>query len=219
MTCLSIHGFVRVPISSTSEETYRTYIQAGRRIEYLTIAWTSLEAGIGIAAGLIAGSVALIGFGVDSIIELSMGIVLLWRLNDHPESEGREKIAHQLVGVGFFALAAYISFDALRTLLTHDPPRVSYFGIAYAGACLVVMPLIARAKRRIAHKIGSDALHADSHQSDICAYLSGILIVGLALNALFGWWWADPVAALCMIPIVLKEGYDGVRGKACCHHG
>ena len=122
------------------------------------------------------------------------------------------------MGVGFLALAAYISFDALHDLITHELPRVSYFGIVYAAACIVVMPLLARAKRRVAAQLDSDALHADSHQSDICAYLSVILLVGLGLNALFGWWWADPVAALCMLPIIIKEGFAGLRGESCSYH-
>jgi divalent metal cation (Fe/Co/Zn/Cd) transporter len=200
------------------EETRAAHTQAGRKIEYLSIAWTTLEAVAGIIAGVLAGSVALIGFGVDSAIEVASSIVLLWRLADHPHAEEREKVAHRLVGVGFLALAAYISFDALHDLITHEPPGVSYFGIVYAAACIVVMPLLARAKRRVAAQLGSDALHADSHQSDICAYLSVILLVGLGLNALFGWWWADPVAALCMLPIIIKEGVAGLRGESCSYH-
>ena len=182
--------------TSTFDSERAEHTRAGRKIEYLSIAWTSLEGGVGIIAGLLAGSVALIGFGVDSIIEVASSAVLLWRLSDHQQTQEREKLAHRLVGVGFLALAAYISFDALHDLITHEPPRVSYFGIAYAGACIIVMPLLARAKRRAAARLNSDALHADSHQSDICAYLSAILLVGLALNAFFAWWWADPVAAL-----------------------
>ncbi len=200
------------------EETRAAHTQAGRKIEYLSIAWTTLEAVAGIIAGVLAGSVALIGFGVDSAIEVASSIVLLWRLADHPHAEEREKVAHRLVGVGFLALAAYISFDALHDLITHEPPGVSYFGIIYAAACIVVMPLLARAKRRVAAQLGSDALHADSHQSDICAYLSVILLVGLGLNALFGWWWADPLAALCMLPIIIKEGVAGLRGESCRYH-
>jgi len=195
-----------------------THIRAGRKIEYLSIAWTSLEGVVGIIAGLLAGSVALIGFGIDSIIEVASSAVLLWRLSDLPHADEREEFAHRLVGICFLVLAAYISFDALHDLITHEPPQVSYFGIVYAGACIIVMPLLARAKRRAAAKLNSDALHADSHQSDICAYLSVILLCGLALNALFGWWWADPLAALCMLPVIIKEGISGLRGESCSHH-
>jgi len=195
-----------------------THIRTGRKIEYLSIVWTSLEGVIGVIAGLLAGSVALIGFGIDSIIEVASSTVLLWRLSDLPHADEREKLAHRLVGICFLALAAYISFAAIHDLITHESPQVSYFGIIYAGACIIVMPLLARAKRRAAARLNSDALHADSHQSDICTYLSVILLVGLALNALFGWWWADPLAALCMLPVIIKEGISGLRGESCSHH-
>lgn len=204
--------------NSAPEETLAVQIQAGLRIEYFTIAWTSVEAIIGIITGLLAGSVALIGFGIDSVIEVASSGVLLWRLSDRSGTERREKIAHRLVGISFFILAVYISFNALYDLISHRPPHSSYFGIAYAGACIIVMPLLARAKRRIAIFLDSKALHADSHQSDICTYLSVILIIGLALNALLGWWWADPLAALCMVPIVIREGLSGIRNESCSHH-
>jgi divalent metal cation (Fe/Co/Zn/Cd) transporter len=204
--------------TATLDSDRAAHIRAGRKIEHLSIGWTSLEGAIGIITGLLAGSVALIGFGVDSIIEVASSAVLLWRLSDHPDAEARERLAHRLVGIGFLALAAYIAVDALHDLLAREPPRVSYFGIAYAAACVIVMPLLARAKRRAAAKLNSDALHADSHQSDICAYLSVILLIGLALNALLGWWWADPVAALSMLPIIIKEGVGGLRGESCSRH-
>lgn len=204
--------------TSTLDSERAVHVRTGRKVEYVSIAWTSLEAAVGIVAGLLAGSIALIGFAVDSMIEVASSGVLLWRLSDHPLAEQREALAHRLVGVGFLALATYIAFDAVGDLLTHNPPRVSYFGIVYAGACVIVMPLLARAKRRAAAKLDSDALHADSHQSDICTYLSVILLMGLALNALFGWWWADPVAALCMLPSIVREGISGLRGEVCSRH-
>ena len=204
--------------TSTLDSERVIHTRAGRKVEYLSIAWTSLEGIVGLVAGLLAGSIVLIGFAVDSLIEVASSGVLLWRLSDHPLAEQRERLAHRLVGVGFLALATYIVIEAVGDLLSHRPPQVSYFGIVYAGACVIVMRLLARGKRRAAAKLGSDALHADSHQSDICAYLSVILLVGLALNALFGWWWADPVAALCMLPIIIKEGISGLRGQACNHH-
>src|SRR5437870_8442489 len=191
--------------------------KAGRRIEFLSIGWTQLESIVGIIAGVLAGSVALISFGIDSVIEVASSLVLVWRLNDTSATEDREAFAHRLVGVCFLALAAYVSFEALKDLLRHSTPRVSYFGIIYAAACVVVMPLLARAKRRVAASLQSHALHADSHQSDICAYLAVILLGGLSLNALFGWWWADPVAALCMVPIILREASSGLRGQPCTH--
>ena len=189
--------------------------RAGRRVEYLSIAWTSLEAIIGVTLGILAGSVALIGFGADSVIEVVSSCVLLWRLAT--SSDEREKLAHRLVGGCFFALAAYIATEASVDLLKHEAPRATYLGIFYAAACVIVMPALARAKRRVAAQLGSDALHADSHQSDICAYLSIILLAGLALNALLGWWWADPIAALAMLPIIVREGIAGLRGQTCSH--
>ena len=189
--------------------------RAGRRVEYLSIAWTSLEAVVGITIGLLAGSVALIGFGADSVIEVASSCVLLWRLAAN--SDEREKLAHRLVGGCFFALAAYIAIDASVDLLKHAAPKSTYLGITYAAACVIVMPTLARAKRRVAAQLGSDALHADSHQSDVCAYLSIILLAGLILNASLGWWWADPVAALGMLPIIIREGVAGLRGETCLH--
>src|SRR5213595_482027 len=215
------HGRI-IALSSLVQETVMTeeldrvlQTRAGRRVEYLSITWTSLEAIIGVTVGILAGSVALIGFGADSIIEVASSCVLLWWLAEG--SSNRDRAAHRLVGACFFALAGYIALDASVDLLNRAAPRVSYFGIVYAAACVVVMPVLARAKRRVAARLNSRALHADSHQSDICAYLSIILLLGLALNTLLGWWWADPIAALCMLPIIAREGAAGLRGQACSH--
>jgi divalent metal cation (Fe/Co/Zn/Cd) transporter len=196
-------------------------VRRGRWLEYLTIGWNSLEAIASIAAGLIAGSIALVGFGLDSLIEVSSGAALLWRLHlDAPERRERaERVALKLVGVSFLLLAAYVAFDSVKSLIRRESPESSYVGIAIAALSLAVMPLLARAKRRVAAAISSRALHADSRQTDICTYLSAILLVGLILNALFGWWWADPVAALVMIPIMAKEGVEALRGEACCDEG
>jgi hypothetical protein len=169
--------------------------RAGRRVEYLSITWTSLEAIIGATVGILAGSVALIG---------KARLIAIVRPIDWSAP-------------AFFALAAYIAIDASADLLRHEAPRVTYFGILYAGACVVVMPLLARAKRRVAVRLNSNALHADSHQSDICAYLSVILLLRLALNAALGWWWADPIAALAMLTIIIREGIAGWCGKTCSH--
>ncbi len=204
-------------MSAEPEEALAAHRRAGRRIEFLSIGWTALESIVGIIAGVIAGSVALISFGIDSVIEVASSLVLVWRLSDASVTEDREAFAHRLVGVCFLALVIYVSFAALKDLLTYSPPQVSYLGIIYAAACVVVMPWLARTKRRVAASLQSHALHADSHQSDICAYLAVILLGGLGLNALFGWWWADPVAALCMVPIILREAISGLRGQPCTH--
>ena len=191
-------------------------IKYGQRLEYLTIGWNSLEAIAAIVAGLIAGSIALVGFGFDSVIEVSSGAILLWRLIS---GEHRERLALKLVGISFIALAVYVAFDAVKSLWLQESPEVSFFGIAIAALSMIVMPILARAKRQVAKDLNSKALEADSRQTDICAYLSAILLVGLGLNALFGWWWADSVAALIMIPIIMKEGIEALRGKTCndCH--
>ncbi len=187
--------------------------QKGRNLEYLTIGWNSLEAIAAIIAGLIAGSIALVGFGVDSIIEVSSGAIILWRL---VSGEHREKLALKLVGISLIALAAYVGFDAIKSLVLKESPEASYIGIAIAALSLVVMPLLARAKRTVAAQLNSRAMMADSKQTDICAYLSAILLGGLLLNALFGFWWADPLAALIMLPIIVKEGIGALRGETCC---
>ena len=147
------------------------------------------------------------------MIEVSSGAILLWRL---VSGEHREKLALKLVGISFLALAVYVTIDAAMTLRSGEAPEKSYVGIAIAILSLIVMPLLAAAKRKVASSIKSQAMHADSRQTDICAYLSAILVVGLGLNALFGWWWADPLAALAMVPIIVKEGTEALRGDTCC---
>jgi divalent metal cation (Fe/Co/Zn/Cd) transporter len=185
----------------------------GRQLAYVTIAWNSLEGIIAVGAGVVAGSIALVGFGVDSVIEVSSGAIILWRL---ASGEHRERLALRLVGISFLALAAYVAFDAVRSLWLREPPSASYVGIAVAALSLVIMPVLARAKRKVAGRLQSSAMHADSRQTDLCAWLSAILLGGLILNALFGWWWADPAAALVMVPIIAKEGIDALRDKTCC---
>jgi len=190
-------------------------VRQGRLLEYFTVGWNLIEAAVAVGAGLFAGSIALIGFGIDSLIETSSGAILLWRLQEGEEGEKRERRALKLVGVSLLALAAYVAIDATKGLILKDHPEESLIGIILAAVSLAVMPLLAWAKRRVAARLNSRALVADSHQTDICAYLSAILLVGLGLNAILGWWWADPVAALAMLPIIVKEGLEALRGEAC----
>jgi divalent metal cation (Fe/Co/Zn/Cd) transporter len=195
-------------------------VRRGRRLEYFTIGYNSVEGLVSIVAGLIAGSVSLVGFGLDSAVEVASGAALLWRLHHDPNPSRREQVERvtlRIVGWCFIALALYIAYQSLATLVRHEAPERSIPGIVLAATSVVVMPLLARAKRRVATGIGSGAMRADSKQADFCGYLSAILLGGLLLNALFGWWWADPVAALLMVPIIGKEGVDGLRGKACCN--
>jgi divalent metal cation (Fe/Co/Zn/Cd) transporter len=205
---ISVHADLRA--SDTRE---------GRRLEYFTLGWNLTEALVGIGAGVIAGSIALIGFGVDSIIESFSGAILLWRLQRHKADEKREQLALKLVGISFFVLAAYVAADAAKKLIPEEAPQASIVGMCLAAVSIAVMPLLARAKRRVAARLNSRALVADSRQTDLCAYLSGVLFVGLILNALFGWWWADSIAAILMVPIITREGIEALKGDACdaCH--
>jgi cation diffusion facilitator family transporter len=194
-------------------------VKRGRRLEYFTIAYNSLEGLVAVVAGLIAGSIALVGFGFDSVIEVTSGVVLLWRLHaemDEARRERAEKITLRVVGICFLALAAYVGYDSVKSLFTHELPERSIPGIALAIASLIVMPLLARAKRRVAKGISSGAMRADAKQTELCTYLSAILLAGLVLNALLGWWWADPLAALVMVPIIVNEGVEALRGETCC---
>ena len=193
-------------------------LRHGIRLEYLTVGWNILEGAVAILSGTIAGSVALVGFGIDSAIESSSGTVLLWRLHAERKGQDVERLENQalkLVGIGFCLLAVYVAVDAIRTLVTKETPRRSLVGIAVSVASLIVMPLLAKAKRRSAAELTSAALQADSRQTSIYAYLSAILLGGLLLNAVAGWWWADPASALAMVPIIAQEGRKALKGEPC----
>ncbi|HET9532503.1 MAG TPA: cation transporter [Blastocatellia bacterium] len=197
-------------------------VRRGRRLEYLTIGYNSLEGVIAIVAGMIAGSIALVGFGFDSVIEVISGATLLWRLYSDADESRREQVeavALRIVGVSFLALSLYVGYDSIKSLIVQEPPDESIPGIILAAASLIIMPLLVRAKRRVARSINSSALAADAKQTELCTYLSAILLGGLLLNALLGWWWADPVAALVMVPIIAKEGIEALRGETCCDEG
>lgn len=193
--------------------------RAGRRLEYLSLGWTLIEAAVGLLAGWLAGSIALVGFGADSVIEGLSSAVLLWRLRSPAAEARREALALRLVGLCFLMLAFYVGFEAIHALVRHELPAPSPVGIGLAVLAIIFMPLLAQAKRRVAARLKSAALAADSRQSSLCAYLSAILLGGLCLNAAFGWWWADPVAALVMVPIILREAVQALRGEVCddCH--
>ncbi len=184
----------------------------------MTIAWTGLEAAVSLWAGLLAGSVALVGFGLDSVIETASAVILLWRLRGEMGPHDRERIerrAHRLVGVCFLLLAAYVTVESVLALWLGSVPDTSIAGIAIAAAAIMVMPMLASAKRKVAEQLGSPALRSDSRQAEFCTYLSAIVLVGLMLNWLLGLVWADAVAALIMVPIIAREGIDGIRGKGC----
>jgi divalent metal cation (Fe/Co/Zn/Cd) transporter len=195
-----------------------TLVSRGRRLEHFTLAWTGFEAAVALIAGAVAGSVALVGFGLDSMIEAASAGILLWRLHGDADSETRERserVARRLVGVCFVLLATYVAIESVRTVWLEVRPEYSVPGILIAIAAVIVMPVLGRAKRRVAAALGSRALHSDSRQADFCAYLSAILLAGLLLHALLGWWWADPAAALVMVPIIAREGIQGLRARGC----
>ena len=191
-------------------------VKRGQRLTWATILYNSLEAIVSILAGLVSGSVALVGFGFDSLIELASSLAGLWRLHADASPEARARSERQslrIIGVCFLLLAGYVLFDASRTLVTRQSLDESLPGILIAGGSLVVMPLLARAKRRVAAQLSSEALTAEARQTEICMYLSAILLGGLLLNAVFAWWWADPLAALVMVPLIGKEGLEVLRGE------
>jgi divalent metal cation (Fe/Co/Zn/Cd) transporter len=211
--------FRQTTLITDLEERRASILRRGRRLEYFTIAYNSLEGLISVMLGVMAGSIALVGFGIDSGIEVTSGAALLWRLHgdkDDARSERKERITLQIVGVCFLVLAAYVGYEAVASLLNREAPETSVLGIMLAIASLIVMPLLTRAKRQVAREIGSAAMTADAKQTEFCVYLSAILLGGLVLNALLGWWWADPVAALIMVPIIGKEGLEALRGETCC---
>lgn len=195
------------------------FVRRGRRLEYFTVGWNAIEGGIAVAAGVIAGSIALVGFGLDSFIEVTSGLTLLWRMSvdvDVHRRELNEKRALRIVGACFLLLAVYITYESASDLWSKKAPESSVAGMILACAALVVMPLLSKAKRKVGLALGSAAMQADAKQTEFCTYLSAILLVGLLLNAVFGLWWADPVAGLIMVPIIANEGVKGLRGDVCC---
>jgi divalent metal cation (Fe/Co/Zn/Cd) transporter len=202
-------------MQTTSPSDPASLKKKGRRLEYFTIAWNSLEGLVAIIAGAIAGSISLVGFGIDSLVEVTSGAALLWRMSSLTEDERRESSSLQIVGGCFLALAIYIAYEAMNSLVKRTAPEQSIVGIVLACSSLVVMPLLSRAKHKIGAALNSAAMHADAKQTEFCTYLSAILLAGLLLNAFLGWWWADPIAAIVMVPIIAREGVEGLQGKAC----
>jgi divalent metal cation (Fe/Co/Zn/Cd) transporter len=194
-------------------------IKLGRALQYLTIAWNSAECLVALAAGFVAGSIALVGFGFDSAVEVTSGLAALWRLRNDADEAGREAAERRtlrIVGLCFLLLAAYVFCDAVIALIERRSPDHSRVGIVLAALSMIVMPLLVRSKRRIATRLGSGALEAEARQTQVCAYLSAILLAGLGLNAGLGWWWSDPIAGLVMVPLIANEGWQALKGRTCC---
>jgi divalent metal cation (Fe/Co/Zn/Cd) transporter len=191
-----------------------TLVRLGLQLNAWTIAYNAVEAVVSLAAGLVAGSAALVSFGLDSAIELTASGAARWRLRadlDAIRREHVEAVTRRIIAWCFVALAIYVFFDSVMTLWRRDRPEPSAVGVAILALSVVVMPLLARGKRRIARALQSTALAQESRQTSLCAYLSAVALAGVALNALVGWWWADPAAALLMVPIIAMEGIDGLR--------
>ena len=194
-------------------------VRRGLLLNWLTIAYNVVEAVVAIGAGVVSSSVALLGFGIDSVIEVTASVAAQWRLRADLDARRRDRVERatlRVIGWSFLALAAYVAFDSADALLHREAPERSIVGLVLLALSAVVMPLLARAKGRVARAMTSRALEADAMQTSLCAYLSVIALAGVALNATLGWWWADPVAALAMVPIIAKEGVEGVGGEAPC---
>lgn len=212
MTDLHDHAVSSVAVTGVDRA------RLGRRAQLLagaSVAYNSVEAVIAIAAGTVAGSAALVGFGLDSVVEVSSGLIILWQFR-HKMPESREQLALRLIALSFFALAIYVAQDSLRALITGAEPDASPVGIALAATSLVLMPFLSWAQRRTGRALHSNAVVADSTQTLLCTYLSAVLLGGLVLNATLGWAWADPLAGLIIAAVALKEGLNAWRGEGCC---
>lgn len=191
--------------------------ELGRRAQWLagaSVAYNAVEATVAIGAGAAASSIALVGFGLDSIVEMSSGLIILWQFR-HPMPETRERRALRLIALSFFALAGYVTVESLRSLLSGPSAEPSPVGIAIAALSLLIMPALSWAQRRTGRALGSTTVVADSKQTLLCTYLSAVLLVGLVLNSVLGWWWADPVVGLVVAGLAVREGREAWRGEAC----
>jgi divalent metal cation (Fe/Co/Zn/Cd) transporter len=198
-------------------EERKRLVRRARMLAWGGNAWHLIEFAIALGAGIAAGSIALVGFGFDSLIEALAGFVILWRFGSRrAHLESAERRAQQLIAASYFLLAAYVGVESVRTLLGGPHPETSWVGIGLAAVTAPTMPLLARAKQRVGNKLSSSATVSEASQNMICAYLSVALLVGLGTNALFGWWWADPAAALVIAAVAVREGIQSWRGEACC---
>jgi divalent metal cation (Fe/Co/Zn/Cd) transporter len=197
----------------------RAIAHRGRLLQFAPIAWNCAECVVALVAGFMAGSIALVGFGFDSAIEVTSSVAALWRLRRDADEVGRanaEQRTVRIIGCCFLLLAAYVCYEAVEALVERKSPDRSRVGIVLAILPLLVMPALAHFKRRIASELTSGALEAEARQTEVCAWLSAVLLTGLGLNAWLGWWWADPIAALGMTPLIAWEGWQAVRGRTCC---
>jgi divalent metal cation (Fe/Co/Zn/Cd) transporter len=202
--------------AGSASPSRRRLVRRARTLAWLGLGWHVIEAGVAIVAGVVAGSVALIGFGADSFIEAVAGVVVIWLMaGSRSASPSAERHAQQLIAASFLLLAAYIGVEAVRDLAAGHHPGGSWVGVGLSVVTLATMPPLAGAKRRVGEQLGSSATASESRQTMLCAYLSAALLVGLLANAALGWWWADPVAALVIAGVAVREGREAWRGDAC----
>jgi divalent metal cation (Fe/Co/Zn/Cd) transporter len=212
-----------IPVSGGQARPSPQWMAAAKRarlLSWVSLVWMSLEGAVAITAGILAGSVALIGFGIDSAIEGFASVVIIWRFTgSRLHSHAAEGRAQKLVAVQFFILAPYVAYEAIKHLAGAEHPEISVVGMILTTTSLIGMPLLGVAKQRVARQLGSQATHGEGTQNLFCAYLAGAVLVGLIGNALFGAWWLDPIAALLIAGVAIKEGLETWRGEGCCASG
>ena len=201
-------------VTSSAADSLSTLRRQAVALAWITVAWNVIEAVVAIVAGRDAGSLVLVGFGFDSTIEVASAAVIIWQFSGLDEE--REQRALRLIGASFFALAGYVTIQVVLNLVVGNEPESSALGITLALASLIVMPILATVKRSTGRRMGSVTVTADSQQTWLCTYLSVVLLTGLVLNATFGWWWADPLAALVIAALAVREGVEAWRGDGCC---
>jgi divalent metal cation (Fe/Co/Zn/Cd) transporter len=207
----------RRPAAPITRDRYEQLARRVKLLSWLSLAWMSVEGAVAIVAGIVAGSIALIGFGLDSVIEGFASVIIIWRFTGHRVfSHSAELRAQKLVAVQFFVLAPYVGFEASKSLIGGEHPDVSWVGIGLAIGSVIVMPMLGLAKQRLADQLGSAATAGEGRQNMLCAYLAGALLVGLAANGLLGAWWLDAVVALLIAGVAVREGLEAWRGEGCC---
>jgi divalent metal cation (Fe/Co/Zn/Cd) transporter len=206
-----------LPAAAISRARYERLAGRVKLLSWLSLAWMTVEGAVAIAAGIVAGSIALIGFGLDSAIEGFASVIIIWRFTGHRVfSHGAEQRAQRLVAIQFFLLAPYVGFESVKGLIAGEHPQVSWVGIGLATCSVILMPMLGIAKQRLADQLGSAATAGEGRQNMLCAYLAGALLAGLLGNALAGAWWLDPAVGLLIAAVAVKEGAEAWRGEGCC---
>ncbi len=205
------------PVAAITRERYARLAGRVKLLSWLSLAWMTVEGVVAISAGIVASSIALIGFGLDSVIEGVASVIIIWRFTGaRVFSHAAEQRAQKLVAAQFFLLAPYVGFESVRSLIAGEHPDVSWVGIALAGGSVIIMPLLGIAKQRLADQLGSVATRGEGRQNMLCAYLAGALLVGLLGNALVGAWWLDPAVGILIAAVAVREGIESWRGEGCC---